>query len=62
MTTDMIIKAWKDPLFRATLAAEELASMPSHPVGEIAFREIDTMAINASDGSSSGCGGACCPD
>lgn len=28
-----IIRAWKDPEFRATLSGEELASLPAHPAG-----------------------------
>ncbi|RKH66125.1 mersacidin/lichenicidin family type 2 lantibiotic [Corallococcus aberystwythensis] len=33
MTQDMIIRAWKDPSFRATLTAEQLAELPANPSG-----------------------------
>ena len=33
MTKDMIIRAWKDPAFRATLSPEQLAAMPANPAG-----------------------------
>lgn len=33
MTKDMIIRAWKDPAFRATLTPEQLAALPANPAG-----------------------------
>ncbi|QAT87900.1 Lantibiotic mersacidin [Corallococcus coralloides] len=33
MTQDMIIRAWKDPSFRATLTVEQLAELPASPSG-----------------------------
>ncbi len=31
---DMIIRAWKDPEYRASLSAEERAALPESPVGQ----------------------------
>jgi mersacidin/lichenicidin family type 2 lantibiotic len=28
-----VIRAWKDPLYRATLSAEQQAALPHHPAG-----------------------------
>lgn len=28
-----IVRAWKDPLYRTTLTAEQLAALPMHPAG-----------------------------
>ena len=28
-----VIRAWKDPLYRATLSEEQLAALPMHPAG-----------------------------
>lgn len=33
MTKDMIVRAWKDPSFRASLSAEQLAQLPANPSG-----------------------------
>ena len=30
-----IVRAWKDPLYRKTLSAVELAQLPAHPAGQI---------------------------
>ena len=34
-----VIRAWKDPAYRATLSAEDLARLPSHPAGLIELKE-----------------------
>jgi mersacidin/lichenicidin family type 2 lantibiotic len=34
MKKDMIIRAWKDPQFRAGLSAEERAALPECPAGK----------------------------
>jgi mersacidin/lichenicidin family type 2 lantibiotic len=34
-----VIRAWKDPLYRATLSPEDLARLPSHPAGLIELRD-----------------------
>ncbi|WP_257458672.1 mersacidin/lichenicidin family type 2 lantibiotic [Archangium lipolyticum] len=33
MKKEMIVRAWKDPSFRASLSAEERASLPESPSG-----------------------------
>ncbi|MDY7076104.1 MAG: mersacidin/lichenicidin family type 2 lantibiotic [Chloroflexota bacterium] len=33
MPTNSIIRAWKDPKYRATLTPEQLAALPTHPSG-----------------------------
>jgi mersacidin/lichenicidin family type 2 lantibiotic len=35
MTTNDIIRAWKDADYRDSLSAEERALLPAHPVGDI---------------------------
>lgn len=35
MKTEQIIKAWKDPTYRASLSAEEQAQLPEHPAGMV---------------------------
>ena len=37
-----VVRAWKDPSYRATLGAEAAASLPSHPAGlvEISDEEL----------------------
>ena len=34
-----VIRAWKDPAYRATLQADELALMPSHPSGVVSLAD-----------------------
>jgi mersacidin/lichenicidin family type 2 lantibiotic len=34
-----IVRAWKDPLYRASLSAEELAQLPDNPAGAIELSE-----------------------
>ena len=41
MTTSAIIRAWKDAEYRHSLAAEERASLPAHPVGDIELQAAD---------------------
>lgn len=42
MTKDMIIRAWKDPSFRASLSAEQLAALPANPAGMSAVELNET--------------------
>ena len=53
-------RAWKDPVFRATLDDDELAALPVHPVGVV---EFDTVALDDSRGAGSEAvmSLACCP-
>jgi mersacidin/lichenicidin family type 2 lantibiotic len=34
-----IVRAWKDPLYRASLSPEELAQVPAHPAGVVELRD-----------------------
>ncbi|XXF76344.1 mersacidin/lichenicidin family type 2 lantibiotic [Myxococcaceae bacterium GXIMD 01537] len=42
MTKDMIIRAWKDPSFRASLTEEQRASLPANPAGASAVELNET--------------------
>jgi mersacidin/lichenicidin family type 2 lantibiotic len=58
-----IARAWKDETYRQTLSAEELATLPANPVGEMELNdaELDTVAGGFGPGfgfgSGCGCGG-----
>ena len=41
MTSKNIVRAWKDPDYRSTLSASELASLPAHPSGRIELTDVD---------------------
>jgi mersacidin/lichenicidin family type 2 lantibiotic len=43
-----IVRAWKDPLYRATLSPEQLATLPNHPAGVV---EISDDQIRAAGGT-----------
>lgn len=45
MTKDMIIRAWKDPAFRATLSPEQLSALPANPAGLSAV-ELNESELN----------------
>jgi len=42
-----VIRAWKDPVYRAGLSREEIASLPGHPSG---FLEIDEEELKSASG------------
>ena len=44
-----LVRAWKDPSYRASLDAEEFASVPSHPAGLI---ELSDEQLKAASGLS----------
>ncbi|MCY1077218.1 mersacidin/lichenicidin family type 2 lantibiotic [Archangium lansingense] len=44
MKKESIVRAWKDPAFRASLSAEERASLPESPSGK-ALTELDEGAL-----------------
>ncbi|MET7668335.1 mersacidin/lichenicidin family type 2 lantibiotic [Micromonospora luteifusca] len=51
-------KAWKDPVFRATLNDSELAALPVHPVGAVEFDDMgmdDTRGAGSEANMSFGC-------
>lgn len=35
MTTEEIVRAWKDPQYRSRLALPDLARLPAHPSGSV---------------------------
>jgi mersacidin/lichenicidin family type 2 lantibiotic len=39
-----VIRAWKDPIYRAGLSGEQLAALPNHPSSLIELREEDLRA------------------
>jgi mersacidin/lichenicidin family type 2 lantibiotic len=45
MSTETIIRAWKDPKYRDTLGTEERAMIPEHPAGvvELSDAELGTV-------------------
>lgn len=44
MNTELIIRAWKDPEFRASLTSEERSALPECPAGQ-AFTELDESEL-----------------
>lgn len=40
-----LIRAWKDPVYRSTLGAEELGALPAHPAGMIELREEELRSV-----------------
>ncbi len=44
MTTQQIIRAWKDPSFRSDLTDAELDVLPAHPSGGN-FKELDEAEL-----------------
>jgi mersacidin/lichenicidin family type 2 lantibiotic len=43
-----VIRAWKDPVYRAGLSREEIASLPGHPSG---FLEISEDQLKSASGA-----------
>jgi mersacidin/lichenicidin family type 2 lantibiotic len=64
-----IVRAWKDPLYRATLSPEQLAALPAHPAGilEISDDQMRSasgaLVTTARTCTASSFGGwkSCCP-
>jgi mersacidin/lichenicidin family type 2 lantibiotic len=46
MKKELIIRAWKDPAFRASPSAEERAALPESPSGK-ALTELDESELTA---------------
>ncbi len=62
MTEDMIIRAWKDPKYRASLSPQEQAQLPEPPSGK-PLRELDEEELGIVDGgrmAEGGCTCTCC--
>jgi mersacidin/lichenicidin family type 2 lantibiotic len=39
-----VVRAWKDPIYRASLSAEQRAQLPDHPAGLIELHDDDLKA------------------
>jgi mersacidin/lichenicidin family type 2 lantibiotic len=35
LSTDLVVRAWVDPIFRSELTEEDLRQLPDHPAGSI---------------------------
>lgn len=46
MNRDDVIRAWKDPLFRASLSREQRSALPAHPAGLIELRDEDLKSAS----------------
>ena len=42
-----VIRAWKDPLYRASLGPEKLAHLPAHPAGVIELADEQLRGVSA---------------
>ena len=42
-----LTRVWKDPEYRASLSAADLAALPAHPAGAVELSEIDLEAVDA---------------
>jgi mersacidin/lichenicidin family type 2 lantibiotic len=66
MSTALIVKSWKDPIFRASLGDAVKDLVPANPAGstsQILLSDLETYGDGSSDGSSSACRWQrCCPD
>jgi mersacidin/lichenicidin family type 2 lantibiotic len=47
MNKESIIRAWKDPAYRASLSSEQRAELPEHPSG---VAELDDATLGAAVG------------
>jgi mersacidin/lichenicidin family type 2 lantibiotic len=41
-----IIRAWKDPSYRASLSAEEREALPAHPAGNVELSDDDMDQVS----------------
>jgi mersacidin/lichenicidin family type 2 lantibiotic len=57
MNKNDVIRAWKDPLYRATLTQEAQASLPRHPAGitELSDDQLVTGAASTPLTTALGC-------
>jgi mersacidin/lichenicidin family type 2 lantibiotic len=46
MTQQQIIRAWKDPEFRASLSDAERTALPAHPAGLVEMNDADMMDVS----------------
>jgi len=57
-----IIRAWEDPEYRSSLTSDQLASLPTSPVGEIELTDDELTEVMgaAQSGASVGCNTKTC--
>ncbi|WNG33135.1 mersacidin/lichenicidin family type 2 lantibiotic [Archangium violaceum] len=60
MRVETIIRAWKDPAFRASLTSEERAALPELPSGK-PVTELDEGELSDAVGGASRPRGGCIP-
>ncbi len=48
MNKNDVIRAWKDPFYRATLSGEAQASLPQHPAGITELSDDQLIVAGAS--------------
>ena len=46
MTQDMVVRAWKDPAYRASLPAYEQAALAANPAGLVELSDTELMEVN----------------
>jgi mersacidin/lichenicidin family type 2 lantibiotic len=39
------IRAWKDPVYRATLSTDQLSALPAHPAGAVELSDDQLKAV-----------------
>ncbi len=54
-----VVRAWKDESYRQNLSAEELASLPANPAGEIELTDSDLGAVYGGATAVVGCSAVC---
>ncbi|WP_432974284.1 mersacidin/lichenicidin family type 2 lantibiotic [Dactylosporangium sp. CA-233914] len=52
-------RVWKDPVLRAALDEDELALLPTHPVGVVELPDVVMDATRGADSSSTATIGCC---
>jgi mersacidin/lichenicidin family type 2 lantibiotic len=48
MKKEKILRAWRDPEFRESLSAEELAALPEHPASVLELRDEQLTLVHGS--------------
>ena len=45
-----IIRAWKDPDYRASLSGSKLAQLPKNPAGMVELTDADLLGVGGAEG------------
>jgi mersacidin/lichenicidin family type 2 lantibiotic len=56
MSSEKIIRAWKDLEYRLSLSAAERAQLPDHPAGLVALTEKELSPVDGGTAPTWGCG------